>query len=300
MILGAVCAGLACFLALQMIATAGPKGRLTSSELIRASTLSPVEWQLHRQAQLDWYQRWLRPLVLACSTRLHLQPARLDPIYLVQAGLDPERIDGTELRLIRLMVALGGALAGGALALLVSGSYALIPLLAWLGYIAPIRAIAARRRRRQASIERELPQVISMIRAFMAAGMPLERTLHVISGRPDPDSILKQEIRRALARYGLGLSIEQALQEIGLRTGVGDAGGFITALNQARRAGTGLDTTLRDQELMVRMNQRNRATAQASAVGTKLLAVVGGIYLPEFVILIIVPLFWGIMQRAFG
>jgi len=51
---------------------------------------------------------------------------------------------------------------------------------------------------------------------------------------------------------------------------------------------------------MVRLNQRNRATAQAAAVTTKLLAVLGGIYLPEFVILIMIPLFWGIMQRAFG
>jgi hypothetical protein len=51
---------------------------------------------------------------------------------------------------------------------------------------------------------------------------------------------------------------------------------------------------------MARMNQQNRSTAQAAAVSTKLLAVLGGIYLPEFVILIMVPLFWGIMQRAFG
>ena len=66
------------------------------------------------------------------------------------------------------------------------------------------------------------------------------------------------------------------------------------------RIGGDLDATLRDQELMVRMNQRNRSTAKAAAVGTKLLGVLGGIYLPEFVILIVIPLFWGIMQRAFG
>ena len=51
---------------------------------------------------------------------------------------------------------------------------------------------------------------------------------------------------------------------------------------------------------MVRLSERNRATAQAASVSTKLLGVLGGIYLPEFVILIIIPLFWGIMQRAFG
>ena len=75
---------------------------------------------------------------------------------------------------------------------------------------------------------------------------------------------------------------------------------FVAALAQSKRIGSGLEATLRDQELMVRLNQRNRATAQAAAVTTKLLAVLGGIYLPEFVILIMIPLFWGIMQRAFG
>ena len=297
--LGAVCAGLACFLGLQAILAGVPKS-VPSRELIRTSTLSPVEWRLHQQAQLDWYQRWLRPLVLVWATRLHLRPARIDPTYLIQAGLDPERVDGREFRVIRLMAALTGAAAGGLLALVVSSSLALIPLLSWAGYIAPLRAIAVRRRRRQAVVERDLTQLISMIRAFMAAGMPLERTLHIISANTRPDSILKQELRRALGRYGLGLSIEEALQEIGPRTGVDDLTGFIAALAQAKRAGSGLEGTLRDQELMVRMNQRNRATAHASAVSTKLLAVLGAIYLPEFVILIIVPLFWGIMQRAFG
>lgn len=297
---GALCVGLACFLGVQAMLLGLPKRSLASQELIRATTLSPVEWRLHQQAHLDWYQRWLRPMVLLWATRLHMRPSRMDPMYLIQAGIDPERLDGSELRVIQLMAAIAGATAGGLLALFVSGTFTIIPLLAWVGYIAPARAIAARRRQRQSALQRDLAQLISMIRAFITAGMPLERTLHIISASSRPDSILKQEIRRGLGRYGLGLSIEEALQEIGPRTGVDDLSGFVAALSQAKRAGSSLEATLRDQELMVRMNQRNRATAQAAAVSTKLLAVVGGIYLPEFVILIIVPLFWGIMQRAFG
>ena len=130
--------------------------------------------------------------------------------------------------------------------------------------------------------------------------MPLERGLHLLSTNTSPDSILKKEIRIALGRYGLGLSIEQALQEIGPRTGIDEVTMFVAALAQSKKAGSGLETTLRDQELMVRLTERNRATAQAASVSTKLLGVLGGIYLPEFVILIIIPLFWGIMQRAFG
>ncbi len=130
--------------------------------------------------------------------------------------------------------------------------------------------------------------------------MSLERALHVLSVPGPPDSELKREIRAALARYGLGISIEEALAEMSARTGVDDIEALVTALSQSKRAGTGLETSLHDQELMVRMNRRNRATAQAGAVSTRLLAVLAGIYLPEFVLLIIIPLFWGIMQRAFG
>jgi Flp pilus assembly protein TadB len=219
---------------------------------------------------------------------------------MVQAGLERDQIDGVEFRVLRLMSAAAGAVLAALLAILFSGAFLLIPLFAWAGYMAPARYLAGRRRRRQAGLERELPQLISIVRAFTLAGMPLERTLHVLSDNSQPDSLLRGEIQRALGRYGLGLTIEQALEEVGLRTGVDEVAMFVGAVAQSKRLGGDLDATLRDQELMVRMNQRNRSTAQAAAVGTKLLAVLGGIYLPEFVILIVVPLFWGIMQRAFG
>jgi tight adherence protein C len=300
MTLGAICLALACFAGLQAVVGTRQPMQSSETELIRATTFSPVEWKLHQQRAQTWYQRWLRPLVLMWGSRLRLRPVVLDPAFLVQAGLDPQQIDGVELRMIRLLGALAGAASAGAFAVLVSGSFALIPLFAWAGYVAPARILAARRRRRQAALHRELPELVSMIRAFTAAGMPLERALHVLSAHAQGHGGLRQEFRLALGRYGLGLSIEQALEEVGSRTGLDDVATFVAALAQSKRVGVGLDATLRDQELMVRMNQRNRATAQAAGVSTKLLAVLGGVYLPEFVILIMIPLFWGIMQRAFG
>ena len=300
MTLGGVCAALACFALLQALVAARPSGAMEGKELIRASILSPAEWRIHQQAHASWYQRWLRPLMLLWGRKLHLRPARLDPNFLIQAGIDGEQLDGVELRTIRLMSAVAGMAIGGLLGAFFAGTLAVVPLLGWIGYIFPLRVLAARRRRRQAEVLGELPEFVSMVRAFLAAGMSLERTLHALSSDAPPDTALKQEIRRALGRYGLGLSIDQALEEVGPRTGVDDLAMLITALNQSKRTGGGLDSVLRDQELMVRMNQRNRATAQAAAVSTKLLGVLAAVYLPEFVILIVIPLFWGIMQRAFG
>ena len=300
MTLGALCAALACFAGLEAVLGGMQSTRLSANELIRATTLSPVEWRLQQRGHEGWYQRWVRPIALLWASRLHLRPARIDPLYLIQAGLEPDQIDGVELRAIRLMSAAAGAMLAGVVAIMLSGAFLLVPLLAWAGYVAPARYLAGRRRRRQDALQRELPQLISILRAFTLAGMPLERALHILSANSQSDSLLRAEIQRALGRYGLGLSIEQALEEVGARTGVDDVAMFVGAVAQSKRIGSELGATLRDQELMVRMNQRNRSTAQAAAVGTKMLAVLGGIYLPEFVILIVVPLFWGIMQRAFG
>ena len=300
MTLGSLFAALACFAGLQALFGVARPVHPSGTALIRASTLSPLEWRLHQRNHEGWYRRWLRPIALLWGTRLHVRPARMDPLYLIQAGLDPEELDGVEFRVMRVMSALAGAAIACLLAVFASVGLALVPLLAWAGYIAPARVLAGRRRRRQDRVHRELPQLISMIRAFSVAGMPLERGLHLLSANTSPDSILKKEIRIALGRYGLGLSIEQALHEIGPRTGIDEVAMFVSALAQSKKAGSGLAATLRDQELMVRLSERNRATAQASSVSTKLLGVLGGIYLPEFVILIMIPLFWGIMQRAFG
>ena len=300
MTFGALCIGLACFAGLQAIFDPPRLQHTSAIELIRATTLSPVEWRQYQQGREGWYQRWLRPIAILWGSRLHLRPTRLDPIYLIQAGIDPDRIDGVELRVVRLMSGLVGGLIACLVAMVASGVLALVPLFVWAGYITPARYLAQRRRRRQGAIQRELPQLVSMVRAFTVAGMPLERALHVLSADTQPDSVLRQEIRLALGRYGLGSSIEQALLEIGPRTGIDDVATLVGALAQCKRIGGGLEPTLRDQELMARMNQQNRSTALAASVSTKLLAVLGGIYLPEFVILIMVPLFWGIMQRAFG
>jgi hypothetical protein len=300
MMLAAACAATASFVGLYLLGDVLGLSRRPQMRLVRATTLSPLEWREQQRTLDSWYRRWLRPLAVIWGGRLHLRPTRLDPSYLVQCGIDPELLDGVEFRALKVGGALAGAVTGLLLMMLLGGTTLFIPLLSWAGYIAPSRYLSHRRRIRQQLINRELPELVSMIRAFVVAGMPIERALHLISADPAAPGILKAELRAALGRYGLGLTIEEALQQIGSRTGTEDIALFVSALAQSKRAGTGLEEALRDQELLVRMNQHNRSTAEAARVGTKLLGVLAGVYLPEFVILIMIPLFSGIIQRAFG
>src|SRR5437867_5405475 len=149
MTLGALCAALACFAGFQALFGATRPLHPSGAALIRASTLSPLEWRLHQRKHEGWYRHWLRPMAVLWGTRLHVRPARMDPLYLTQAGLGPEELDGVEFRVMRLMSALAGAMIACLLAVFASGGLALVPLLACAGYITPARALAGRRPRRR-------------------------------------------------------------------------------------------------------------------------------------------------------
>jgi len=299
-ILAAASAAAATFVGLYALADLARLTTRPNVSFIRASTLSPIEWRQEQRALNGWYRRWFKPIAVMWGGRLHLRAARLDSSYLMQCGFESGFVDGVEFRVLKFGGALVGAIAGALVGLLLAGAPLLTPFFAWAGYVAPNQYLARRRRKRQRAVHRELPEMVGLIRAFVIAGMPLERTLHLISADSNAAGVLKGELRAALGRYGLGASIEEALQEISRRTGTDEIALFVTAIAQSKRLGTGLEQTLREQELLIRMNQRNRATAEAARVGTKLLGVLAGVYLPEFVILVMVPLFWGIIQRAFG
>jgi Flp pilus assembly protein TadB len=273
---------------------------LSKVDLIRASVLAPAEWEQQREARRSWYLRWLLPALRLLSRRLPQRPPSLDPVFLIQAGVDPEVMTVSDLRALRIACAAGGLLSCLALAAVWPTALFLLPLLVWSGLVLPERILVRRRAGRERRVRKELPDFIGLLRALTTAGLSLERAIQVLGEHPRSTPLLSAEARRAMSRYGLGLSLEGVLEELSERIGVREVAMFTSAVVQARRTGGGFSNLLRDQELLARMSERNRATAEASRVSTRLLAVLAGIYLPEFVLLIMIPLFWGIMRRAFG
>jgi tight adherence protein C len=299
MIAGALASCLAVLCAVAALTPAGG-GRAGQSALIRVSTLSPTEWRQFQESHASAYQRWLRPALLLWARRLRLQPAGVDARLLQEAGFEASRLNGVELQALRIFGAGLGVIAGASLGLLYSTSILLLPLLAWAGFLLPLVALRRVRRRRQALIRSELPDLIGIVRAFYRAGVPLERTLHLVASQRASFPLLGVEIERGLAGYGLGLSLDDALRGVAARTGLCELSLLVGTLVQAGRLGSGLDEGLKEHEDAARAAQRNQAAAEASRVGTKLLAILTLVYLPEFALLIVIPLFVGLLQHAFG
>ncbi len=298
MLIGAVLCGAAAYCLLVALApppfhSRGVKGGL---QFIRGSTADqppppPVDLALLHGA--------LRRL----TTRLGTRARGISAQDLVEAGIDPESLTPAEVTTLKLLFAAAAASAALVLSSILPGLLLLIPAAAWIAFVAPSIYISRRRSHRKAVIVGELPDVVGLLRAFTNAQVPLEQALHLVSRQladADPDNLLAGELRLALGDYGLGDTIEVSLSRMADRIGVEEVRTLVTGISQGKRLGAGMEMILRDQELLVRLAQRNRASASASQISTRLMGVLVGVYLPEFVILVMVPLFWGVMLRAFG
>ena len=299
-------APLCAFAAMLCLAAALPSRRRRHAlpvELARLSTMDARDVARHRDAQRPPWERLLQPAVAVIATRLRPSWAGIGEDDLRRAGIDVDRFGVAELLTIKVLGGLAGAAVVLAITVVAPGAVVLLPLFAFGGFVAPSILVTRRRLARQARMLRELPDMVSLIKAFVGAGIPLEQALHLISAQlssgPQP-ALLAVEIRRALGDYGLGLSIDDALHTMATRTGIAELEMLAAALAQAKRQGAGMERVLRDQETIARMQQRNRALSAASRVSTRLVGVLVLVYLPEFLVLILAPLFYGIFLRAFG
>lgn len=246
---------------------------------------------------------FLHAVLRRATKRLGVRARGVGTLDLVQAGIDPELFTPAEVSTLKLLLGAGAAATCLVLGSVLPGLLVLTPAAAWLAFVTPSLYISRRRRKRRSDVLAELPDIVGLLRAFTNAQVPLEQALHLVSrqlAEADPGNILATQLRLALGDYGLGDTIEASLARMADRLGVDEVRTLVTGIAQGKRLGSGTEMILRDQELLVRMAQRNRATASASQISTRLMGVLVGVYLPEFVILVMVPLFWGVMLRAFG
>jgi len=190
------------------------RSRSLPVELARASTMDARELALHREAQRPPWERALQPLVALVAARLRPSWAGLGEDDLRRAGFDVDRFGVAELLTVKVLGGVAGAVLVIAVAAVAPGVVVLVPLFGFGGFVAPSILVTRRRAARQARMLRELPDLLSLLKAFVGTGIPLEQALHLISAQvgsgPQP-SLLGTEIRRALSDYGLGVSIEHAL-----------------------------------------------------------------------------------------
>jgi len=226
--------------------------------------------------------------------------SQVNEATIVRAGLDPASVSPAEVYAAKLVLGGGILLAGITLSAIVPILFLIALPAAFAGYVFPTEYLGYRTRRRQAELLRELPDFLALVRPLAAksglehAVAEVSDALHEASGG---QHLLAEQVRSAVAAYGIGSDLFAALRDIATAADLEALDELAASLGASRRLGKGVSEVLAEHERSLRDDERNRLVGSASMVQPKLAAILAGIYLPEFVLLVIAPLFIGAIGR---
>jgi tight adherence protein C len=147
--------------------------------------------------------------------------------------------------------------------------------------------------RRQARIQRAMPDSLDMLTVCMEAGLGFDAALAQVA--QNTDGPLAAEFTRALQEMQIGQSRSDALRAVLTRTTAPELRVFVAALIQAGELGIPIARVLREQASEMRIRRRQRAEEQAQKVPVKIMFPLVGCLFPALLVVIIGP---GILRIA--
>jgi Flp pilus assembly protein TadB len=269
-------------------------------DAIRAVAIPRHRYERLVTADQPLWERVLAPIATRLAARAPAFASQVSDREIIRAGFDPAVITPAEIYAAKIVLAAAILAVGIAISPFFSGGLLVALPLAFVGYVFPTEYLGARAKSRQAQIARELPDFLALVRP-LAAKHGLEHAVADVSDALHEASagsnLLARQIRSAVAAYGTGADLYTALRDIAAASDIEALDELAASLSQSRKLGKGVSETLAEHERSLRDAERNRLLGAASTVQPKLAAILAGIYLPEFVLLVVLPLFLSTLGR---
>jgi tight adherence protein C len=173
----------------------------------------------------------------------------------------------------------------------------LVPVaLGAIGFFIPDSWLARTVRHRQQRIIQALPDVLDLLMVCVEAGMGFDAAVARISDKALGKSPLHDELMRMHLEIRASRSREDALRDLGDRTGVEEVRRLVTAFIQADRLGTPLGKTLRIHAETARVERRHRAEERAYLAPLKMIFPTAIFLLPAFMLVAMAPSLLNLMK----
>lgn len=165
------------------------------------------------------------------------------------------------------------------------------------GYIAPTFHVSMRRTKRMKEMQKALPDALDMMVVCVEAGLGLNQALVRVSEEIERISrILSEQLALVNLEIRAGTPREEALRNLGERTGLDDLKSLVAMLIQTDRFGTSIATALRVQSDTLRTKRRQRAEEAAAKTTIKLVFPLVLFIFPAMFVVILGPALIQIMQ----
>jgi len=229
------------------------------------------------------------------------QTPRLVRSALVTADLAQSGLGWSEGDLVRAKVV--AALAGVSLAavagLIVPIGPLIVAVAGYAGFILPTVRVDRAAARRRAAAERALVTLVEWGEALVASGRPIETAFLAIAERGVDQGLIDSAIAASARSYALGAPLFPALAREAAAVGLPALALIASDLERARDLGRGALVVLRDHRDRLRASERARSLDVAGRVEGRLVLVLVLCYLPALMLLVVIPLFLGLLDGLF-
>jgi len=199
----------------------------------------------------------------------------------------------------RLLSAIG--LPAGVLVLLiVTGAFTgpsliIVLIAAGAGAIAPSLYLDRRSVVRVRKIDYEIPELVDLLVTTVEAGVGFLAAMQLAARRVREP--LGQELRVTLREQGMGLTVDEALRNLGARTTSGNLRMFVQAVIQGETLGVSIGKILRDLAVDMRKSRRQMAEERAQKAPIKLLFPLVFLILPAMMLVLLGPALYDIVKQ---
>jgi tight adherence protein C len=171
------------------------------------------------------------------------------------------------------------------------------------GYVAPSFRVGMRRKARQKQMQKALPDALDMLVVCVEAGLGLNQALVRVSEEIERISpVLSEQLTMVNLEIRAGTARDEALRNLGDRTGLDDIKSLVAMLIQTDRFGTSIAQALRVHAESLRTKRRQRAEEAAAKTTIKLVFPLVLFIFPAMFVVILGPAVIQILQalRGFG
>jgi tight adherence protein C len=298
LILGALLAGVAVGLAILALSA----GRIRHRELITqvgsygfgGATSSSSQEQLRLEDILERLATWLGNRFEA---RLGEERRRRIRTALNSAGF----YRTTVARFVGYRVLCGGGLPLALILLFgLTGSFSpasvvVVLVAAAVGVLGPTFYLDQRSSTRIARIDYEIPELVDILVTTVEAGVGFLAALQLAARRVREP--LGQELRVMLREQAMGLTLDEALQNLGTRTNSANLRMFVQAVLQGETLGVSIGKILRDLAVDMRKRRRQMAEERAQKAPIKLLFPLIIFILPAMFVILLGPALYDVATQ---
>jgi tight adherence protein C len=220
---------------------------------------------------------------------------------LVARDLAQSGLGWTETDLVRAKIV--AALAGSALAAALSVVAPVGPLVvvaaAYAGFILPTLHVDRAAAHRRSESEHALVTLVEWAEALVASGRPIEGAFVAIAERGVGGRLIDSAVAAAARSYALGAPLFPALVREAAAVDLPALAAIASDLERARDLGRGALVVLRDHRDRLRASERAKSIDAAGRVEGRLMLVLVLCYLPALMLLVVIPLFLGLLDGLF-